>query len=84
MGIPFPAGIRLMKREQAQSVVLSDQSKDPEDEARDVSIPWVWAVNGAASVVASILWVGRNGIPTDASAWLTVLAQSDALQYPNQ
>src|SRR5688572_8501925 len=37
MGIPFPAGIHLMKREQTQG---------PEIEAQSGSIPWVWAVNG--------------------------------------
>ena len=42
MGVPFPAGIRLMKQEQAYG---------PGNEARDSSIPWVWAVNGAVSVI---------------------------------
>ncbi len=84
MGIPFPAGIRLMKREQAKS---------PEDEAQDGGIPWVWAVNGAASVVASILsallaltfgfsWVLRLGALCYAGAWLTawVLARPRAFR----
>jgi hypothetical protein len=73
MGIPFPAGIRLMKREQAHS---------PDDEVQDVSIPWIWAVNGAASVVASILsallaltfgfnWVLRLGALCYTGVWLT-------------
>lgn len=76
MGIPFPAGIRLMKREQAEG---------PEDEAKGDSIPWVWAVNGAASVVSSILaallaltfgfnWVLRLGALCYAGAWITALA----------
>jgi hypothetical protein len=73
MGVPFPAGIRLIKREQTDS---------PENEARSGSIPWVWAVNGAASVVASVLaallaltfgfsWVLRLGALCYAGAWLT-------------
>ncbi|MEW5941401.1 MAG: hypothetical protein AB1750_17180, partial [Chloroflexota bacterium] len=82
MGIPFPAGIRSMKQEQVRG---------PEREAQGGSIPWVWAVNGAASVVASILsallaltfgfsWVLRLGALCYAGAWLTVLAWTDALQ----
>ncbi|MCK6540834.1 MAG: hypothetical protein L6Q26_12340, partial [Anaerolineales bacterium] len=78
MGIPFPAGIRSMKREQALYVTASDgrvgvifavprpseavSPSKPRDCFPKVamtqpgdSIPWVWAVNGAASVVASIL-----------------------------
>jgi len=90
MGIPFPAGIRLMKQNQAAGVVLSGQSKD---EVQDVSIPWIWAVNGAASVVASILsallaltfgfsWVLRLGALCYAGAWLTAWASArpDALR----
>jgi len=46
MGVPFPSGIRLTESEQP----ASDDSQNLEG-----SIPWVWAVNGAASVVASIL-----------------------------
>ena len=74
MGIPFPAGIRLMKKQ--------DQAAGIENEAQDVSIPWIWAVNGAASVVASILsallaltfgfsWVLRLGALCYAGTWLT-------------
>ena len=81
MGVPFPAGIRLMKREQDQS---------PEQEASS-SVPWVWAVNGAASVVASILsallaltfgfdWVLRLGALCYAGAWITVWAWSALLR----
>lgn len=76
MGIPFPAGIRLMKQ---------NQTKGPEDEAQGDSIPWVWAVNGTASVIASILsallaltfgfnWVLRLGALCYAGAWITALA----------
>jgi hypothetical protein len=76
MGIPFPAGIRLIKP------------------AQDLSIPWIWAVNGAASVVASILsallaltfgfsWVLRLGALCYAGAWLTVWvsARHDVSQH---
>lgn len=88
MGIPFPAGIRSMKREQVQG---------PENEAQDVSIPWVWAVNGAASVVASILsallaltfgfsWVLRIGALCYAGAWLMAWrsARPDVLRSPDR
>lgn len=83
MGIPFPAGIRLIKREQTQH---------PEKESRNGGIPWIWAVNGAASVVASILaallaltlgfnWVLGLGAVCYAGAWITALAQPDATRY---
>jgi hypothetical protein len=84
MGIPFPAGIRLMKREQAAGV---------DHEAQGDSIPWVWAVNGAASVISSILaallaltfgfnWVLRLGALCYAGAWITALAaHPDVLQH---
>jgi hypothetical protein len=45
MGVPFPSGIRLLAAGQAQG----GESGSPG------SIPWVWAVNGAASVIAPIL-----------------------------
>ncbi|MFH1185917.1 MAG: hypothetical protein V1755_12900, partial [Chloroflexota bacterium] len=44
MGVPFPGRLRLM------GVRAGTQTNSREDE-----IPWVWAVNGAASVIASIL-----------------------------
>ncbi|HLE90726.1 MAG TPA: hypothetical protein VI753_06215 [Anaerolineales bacterium] len=88
MGIPFPAGIRLMKREPAAG---------PENEAQDGSIPWIWAVNGAASVVSSILaallaltfgfnWVLRLGALCYVGAWLTAwsLAQPHAARRQNR
>lgn len=82
MGIPFPAGIHSMKREQARG---------PENEAQGGSIPWVWAVNGAASVVASILsallaltfgfnWVLRLGALCYAAAWVTALVRPGSLR----
>ncbi|MEW6405902.1 MAG: hypothetical protein AB1649_29285, partial [Chloroflexota bacterium] len=82
MGVPFPAGIRLMKRE---------QDRNPESEALGGSVPWIWAVNGAASVVASILsallaltfgfgWVLRLGAFCYAGAWITVWAWPDVLR----
>ena len=86
MGIPFPAGIRSMKREQAAGV---------ENAAQNLSIPWVWAVNGAASVVASILaallaltfgfsWVLRLGALCYAGAWLTAWAWPAVLRRRNR
>jgi hypothetical protein len=82
MGVPFPAGIRSMKREQ---VIGQD------NDAQGGSIPWVWAVNGASSVVASILsallaltfgfsWVLRLGALCYAGAWITALARPDVLR----
>jgi hypothetical protein len=49
MGIPFPAGIRLLTGGSAQP-----STPDGEIQPRS-DIPWVWAVNGSASVVAPIL-----------------------------
>jgi hypothetical protein len=68
MGIPFPAGIQWL-----QSIYKDEHSQ----------IPWVWATNGAASVVASVLaallaltfgfnWVLKLGALCYAGAWLTV------------
>ena len=37
MGMPFPLGIRLLKRE-----------------GEEAAVPWMWAVNGVVSVVASV------------------------------
>jgi hypothetical protein len=48
MGIPFPTGIRSLTRQ--------GQSKTQGDEATyRTDIPWIWAVNGAASVVSPII-----------------------------
>ncbi|MBI5841992.1 MAG: hypothetical protein HZB19_18045 [Chloroflexi bacterium] len=82
MGIPFPAGIRSIKRE---------QDAGPGNEAQGGSVSWVWAVNGAASVVASILsallaltfgfsWVLRLGAFCYAGAWIMAWAWPDMLQ----
>ncbi|MEW5941364.1 MAG: hypothetical protein AB1750_16995, partial [Chloroflexota bacterium] len=106
MGIPFPAGIRSMKQEQVQGPeneaqegrILSrgqEQAKRQENEAQGGSVAWVWAVNGAASVVASILsallaltfgfnWVLRIGALCYAGAWLTAWAWTDAPQRPTR
>ena len=46
MGIPFPGGLAL---------VQSDLNENAEPAASHWMIAWVWAVNGACSVVASIL-----------------------------
>jgi hypothetical protein len=67
MGIPFPRGIGWL---------LGGQ-----ESAESILIPWIWAVNGAASVVASVLaallaltlgfsWVLRLGALCYATAWL--------------
>jgi hypothetical protein len=76
MGVPFPVGIRLMKR---------DPSDDSRKEAQNGQIAWVWAVNGASSVIASILsallaltfgfsWVLTLGALCYAGAWAMVWA----------
>jgi hypothetical protein len=67
MGIPFPGGIRWMLRSHENSS----------------QIPWIWAVNGAASVVSSVLaallalsfgfsWVLSIGAFCYAAAWLAL------------
>jgi len=45
MGIPFPSGIRMLAAGQTQVAAGSPRS----------DIPWIWAVNGAASVISPIL-----------------------------
>ncbi len=80
MGVPFPGAIRSLR---------------PDTESQDVNIPWIWAVNGAASVIASILaallaltfgfsWVLRLGAACYAGAWLTAWTwhRSGALPSP--
>jgi hypothetical protein len=49
MGIPFPAGIRWLVGEQVPGGGTAGEITPRTD------IPWVWAVNGAASVIAPIL-----------------------------
>ncbi len=77
MGIPFPAGLRWVTRQESDEEI----------------IPWVWAVNGAASVVAAILaallaltvgfgWVLRLGALCYAGAWLTAGASPDRRLSP--
>lgn len=88
MGIPFPAGIRLLKREQ------SERSEEQEGIAAHSDVSWIWAVNGAASVVSSILaallaltfgfsWVLRLGALCYLGAWLMAwrLARPPAVQH---
>ncbi|MBU4225014.1 MAG: hypothetical protein KKC71_04255 [Chloroflexi bacterium] len=89
MGIPFPAGIRQIAME--PSVIGHPLATLPGLAARagrasqPSAIPWLWAVNGAASVVASVLaallaltfgfsWVLRIGALCYASAWLVCLS----------
>ena len=66
MGIPFPAGIHRLSRNDSE-----------------FSIPWVWAINGSASVISAVLaallaisigfnWVLLIGAFCYAAAWLTV------------
>lgn len=77
MGIPFPGGIRVMFGESNTRTVG----------ARKGEIPWVWAVNGAASVIASILaallaltfgfsWVLRLGALCYAGAFTVEVCRS--------
>jgi hypothetical protein len=79
MGIPFPKGIRSILRPDAQSS----------------QIPWAWAVNGAASVVASVLaallaltfgfsWVLRLGALCYAGALVTDLVSASRPASPRQ
>ena len=67
MGIPFPGGI--------QEMLVSQESATP--------IPWLWATNGAASVVSSVLaallaisfgfdWVLRIGALCYVGAWFAI------------
>jgi hypothetical protein len=74
MGIPFPAGIQW----------LQTLSKDKQAVNEHPKIPWVWATNGATSVIASVLaallaltfgfnWVLRLGALCYAGALLMVL-----------
>ncbi|MBA4379524.1 MAG: hypothetical protein C0393_02360 [Anaerolinea sp.] len=92
MGIPFPAGIRWVTKKTA-SVRNQSSPKNDKPSAtlrlrsgqvrhRPFAIPWLWAVNGAASVVASVLaallaltfgfsWVLRIGALCYLAAWIT-------------
>lgn len=68
MGAPFPGGLRAF---------LGEEERSPR-------LPWVWSINGAASVVAAVLaallaitfgfgWVLRAGALCYAGAWVTVM-----------
>ncbi|MBN2147037.1 MAG: hypothetical protein JW726_06595 [Anaerolineales bacterium] len=89
MGIPFPAGLRLLTSAQAQTAISENEAAPRTD------IPWIWAVNGAASVVSPILAallaltygfsvVLRVGALCYAVALITVwmFLRSAALRYP--
>ena len=76
MGVPFPGRIRLMGAGEGARTSAS----------REGEIPWVWAINGAASVIASILaallaltfgfsWVLRIGALCYAGAFITELTR---------
>jgi len=71
MGVPFPAGLRHFLREQDPSYRL----------------PWIWSINGAASVSAAVLaallalslgfaWVLRIGALCYAAAWIMAAARA--------
>jgi hypothetical protein len=49
MGVPFPAGIRLLTGRSIQPTESDGETAPRSD------IPWIWAVNGATSVVSPIL-----------------------------
>ena len=49
MGIPFPGGIQRLLNGQAQSHSTAGEFSPRSD------VPWIWAVNGAASVVSPIM-----------------------------
>jgi MFS family permease len=81
MGMPFPAGIRWLMEgpEPRQAETAGEKGIEA------TRIPWVWAANGASSVVASILaallalsfgfrWVLRAGAFCYVGALLTVMA----------
>jgi hypothetical protein len=49
MGIPFPGGIQRLVDRQSQNLTTAGEFAPRSD------IPWIWAVNGAASVVSPIM-----------------------------
>jgi hypothetical protein len=74
MGIPFPGG---------NQWVLAEQEHASQ-------VPWIWAVNGAGSVIASVLaallalsfgfdWVLRAGALCYFGAWLVIMARRSQL-----
>ncbi|MBN2256389.1 MAG: hypothetical protein JW704_00925 [Anaerolineaceae bacterium] len=80
MGIPFPAGIRWMMEKRACPGIQLSIGKG----AGAFRIPWIWAANGASSVVASILaallalnfgfnWVFWIGALCYGGAWFAVI-----------
>lgn len=77
MGIPFPGGIQWM--------LAKGQ--------RSEQVPWIWAANGAASVISSVLaallalsfgfdWVLRIGGLCYAAAWLALRARARSAPLP--
>jgi hypothetical protein len=86
MGIPFPAGIAWLMDGEANESRLPNES---------AVVPWAWAVNGAASVVSSVIaallalsfgfsWVLIIGAACYAGAWLTVIARPARSPSPRQ
>ncbi len=81
MGIPFPAGVQWL-----QALYVNDREANEHPR-----IPWIWATNGAASVVSSVLaalmamtfgfnWVLRLGALCYAAALLMVLLPLQSLR----
>jgi hypothetical protein len=85
MGMPFPAGIELIDRLGVKAaIVLEGRRLDGmEDKSQRAALtPWVWGVNGAASVIAAVFaamlalsfgfsWVLWTGAGCYTAAWLT-------------
>ena len=85
MGIPFPAGIGWLR----SILRLFDPS------ITQGHIPWIWAVNGTASVIASVLasllalslgfsWTFRTGAFCYLGALLVLTASESRFGYPHR
>ncbi len=97
MGVPFPAGIRLLAFNGSRNTRYSNNGSlervPHEENTSDSGIPWIWAVNGASSVISSILsallaltfgfnWVLRLGALCYGIAWLMAVGWARALHSP--
>jgi lysylphosphatidylglycerol synthetase-like protein (DUF2156 family) len=85
MGMPFPAGIELIDRVGVEAAVVLEgigMDRIVANGQRAALTPWVWGVNGAASVIAAVLaamlalslgfsWVLWIGAGCYTAAWLT-------------
>ena len=55
MGIPFPLGLAWIERSATASFDYAPDGRSAQDDARPTAAtPWAWAVNGCASVIASV------------------------------